>query len=86
MTSWSNADATKLPLFVREGAIVPLLRDTVSTLCDANYVNDPTVTTMNANLLFQIYPGSPIAVQFDTATGFLEVRFDHTGGTSTIQY
>ena len=46
-----------MPLFVREGAIVPMLLPGVQTLCDANYVNNPNIKTPDSGLLFQIYPG-----------------------------
>jgi len=55
--SWQNPDRTKLPVFVREGAIVPLLPEDVQTLCDANYVNNPGISTPKEGLLFLIYPG-----------------------------
>ena len=44
-------------MFVREGAIVPLLPEDVQTLCDANYVNNPGISTPKEGLLFLIYPG-----------------------------
>jgi hypothetical protein len=47
-----------MPLFVREGAIVPMLLTEVQTLCDANYVNNPPVKTPDRGLLFLMYPGS----------------------------
>ena len=58
---WSNADTTKMPLFVREGAIVPLLQNVPQTLCDANYVNNNAISTMDSALQLLIYPGPPAA-------------------------
>ena len=45
-----------MPLFVRDGAIIPMLLRDVRTLCDANYVNNPSVATMDGSWLLQIYP------------------------------
>jgi alpha-D-xyloside xylohydrolase len=53
---WTNANQTQFPLFVREGAIVPMLLTDVQTLCDANYVSNPHITSPDTGLLFLIYP------------------------------
>lgn len=55
---WSNADTSKMPLFVREGSIVPMLAKVPQTLCNANYVNNPGISTMDSALQFLVYPGS----------------------------
>jgi len=54
--NWSNPDRSKLPLFAREGAIIPMLSELPQTLCDANYVNNNQVRTPGDGLLFQVYP------------------------------
>jgi alpha-D-xyloside xylohydrolase len=54
--NWSNSDRTKLPLFAREGAIIPMLLEVPQTLCDANYVNNAKIQTPGDGLLFRIYP------------------------------
>lgn len=54
--TWTNTNQAQMPLFVRQGAIVPMLLRDVSTLCDANYVNNPQVSTMDEGLLIQLYP------------------------------
>ncbi len=56
--TWSNGDNTKFPLFVREGSIIPMLINVPQTLCDANYVNNPSMRTRDSGLSFLIYPGS----------------------------
>ncbi len=56
--TWSNADTSKMPLFVRESAIVPMLANVPQTLCDANYVNNPAIATRDDALQFLIYPGT----------------------------
>jgi len=66
--AWSNADTTKIPLFVREGSIVPMLSNVPQTLNTANYVNNPAITTMDSALQFLIYPG-PAPVSFDVYDG-----------------
>jgi alpha-D-xyloside xylohydrolase len=56
--TWTNNDQTQTPLFVREGAIVPMLATNVQTLCDAAYVSNPAVTAADGSLEFLSYPGS----------------------------
>lgn len=55
--SWTNPDASKLPLFVAEGAIIPMLLNPPQSLCDPNYVNNPAITTADSALQILIYPG-----------------------------
>jgi alpha-glucosidase (family GH31 glycosyl hydrolase) len=52
----TNNNQAQIPLFVREGAIVPMLLTEVQTLCDANYVNNPKIKTPDDGLQFLIYP------------------------------
>ena len=48
---------SKIPLYVRSGAIVPFLRgDDVQSLCDANYINNPQIKTWDGGLDIHIYP------------------------------
>jgi alpha-D-xyloside xylohydrolase len=54
--TWANVDQAKFPLFVAEGAIVPMLLTQPQTLCDGNYVNNLAVKTADNGLLFLIYP------------------------------
>ena len=56
VVSWSNPDPTKLPVFIRGGAIVPMLAEDADTLCDADYVNNPQIRTAGAGLLILLYP------------------------------
>jgi alpha-D-xyloside xylohydrolase len=53
---WINSNQMQMPLFVREGAIVPMISTNVQTLADAAYVSNPNITTMNNALEFMIYP------------------------------
>ena len=54
--TWANSDRTKLPLFARAGAIIPMLSETPQTLCNADYVNNDRIHTPTEGLLVQIYP------------------------------
>jgi hypothetical protein len=48
---------SKIPVFVRSGAIIPLmLGDSVETLCDPNYTNNPGLTTWDGGIEASIYP------------------------------
>ena len=59
--TWNNptqpmTPASKIPVFVRGGAIVPLiLEEDVQTLCDPNYVNNPAIKTWDGGLEIRIY-------------------------------
>ncbi len=59
--AWSNNDTTKFPVFVREGSIIPMLISVPQTLCDAAYVQNPSVTTPGSGIQFLIYPGASVA-------------------------
>jgi alpha-glucosidase (family GH31 glycosyl hydrolase) len=54
---WKNRNQQQFPLFIREGAIIPMLLAEAETLCEANYVNNPGVQTPDEGLWFLIYPG-----------------------------
>ena len=48
---------SKIPVFVRSGAILPLiLGNDVETLCDPNYIDNPGVKTWEGDLEITIYP------------------------------
>ena len=81
--TWANANQAQFPLFVREGAIIPMLRSDVRTLCDANYINNPQVSTMDGSWLIQAYPGG--ASEFDAFDGTrLQCQGTAVSGTITI--
>jgi len=56
--SWNSADRSRFPVFVRQGAIVPMLLENAQSLCDANYVNNPGISVAGNGLQFLIYPGN----------------------------
>ncbi len=54
--NWTNPNQAQFPLFVREGAVIPMLLSEPESLCDANYVNNAAVKTPDDDLLFLVYP------------------------------
>jgi alpha-D-xyloside xylohydrolase len=54
--TWTDTDPMHIPLFVRAGGIVPMLLTQVDTLCDADYVNNPAILSLDSSLLVLIYP------------------------------
>ena len=48
--TWNSGNRMQFPLFVREGAIVPLLPENVQTLCDPNYVNNAAIAAAKQDL------------------------------------
>jgi alpha-glucosidase (family GH31 glycosyl hydrolase) len=56
--TWTGADATQLPIYVRDGAIVPRIADDTQTLLDADYVGNPAIKTPDGALDFLIYPSA----------------------------
>jgi len=79
---WRSADQKRFPLFVRTGAIVPMLLDDARTLCGADYVNDPTVRTAGDGLWLLIYPAS--ANSAFTVYDGTEVRCESEGNDRAI--
>ena len=66
--TWSGG-ASEIPLFVRDGAIVPRIAGDVQSLADASYVGNPAIKTLDGALDFLIYPAgsSQVTVYDDTA-------------------
>jgi alpha-glucosidase (family GH31 glycosyl hydrolase) len=54
---WSNADHSRLPVFIRTGSVIPMLLDDAETLCDADYANNPALRTAGTGLLLLVHPG-----------------------------
>jgi alpha-D-xyloside xylohydrolase len=54
--TWSDPDQTRMPLFVREGAIIPMLPTNVLSLCDAAYIGNSHITTWDGTLEVTVYP------------------------------
>jgi alpha-D-xyloside xylohydrolase len=79
--NWTNNQQAQMPLFVRDGAIVPTLLTEPQTLCDANYVNNPNLKTPDNGLLFLIYPAGRSKFSVHDGT---EIRCDEGGRHLTI--
>jgi len=79
--NWQNNEQAQMPLFVREGAIVPMLLSEVETLCDANYVNNANIRTSDNGIQFLIYPGQ--ASRFVVYDG-TKVECDTGAGNFTV--
>jgi alpha-D-xyloside xylohydrolase len=73
---------SKIPVFVRSGAIVPfLLGDDVDSLCDANYINNPGIKTWDGGLDIHVYPdGNSSFDLFDGA----RVTCSQVAGATTV--
>jgi alpha-glucosidase (family GH31 glycosyl hydrolase) len=48
--TWNNANQQHFPLFVRRGAIIPMLPPDVESLCSAEYVNNGLVKSADARV------------------------------------
>jgi alpha-D-xyloside xylohydrolase len=79
--NWTNNQPAQMPLFVREGAILPMLLTEVQTLCDANYVNNPNIKTPDSGLQFWIYPNQKS--QFTIYDG-TDIQCESAGGNLTV--
>jgi alpha-D-xyloside xylohydrolase len=53
---WRDRDQQRFPLFVRAGAIVPMLLTMPDTLCSPDYVNDTATICPDEDLHFLIHP------------------------------
>jgi alpha-D-xyloside xylohydrolase len=53
---WTNANQHQMPLFVREGAVIPMISTNVQTLLDTSYTSNPNLILPGAGLQFFIYP------------------------------
>jgi alpha-D-xyloside xylohydrolase len=83
LVTWSSPNVAQMPLFVREGSIIPLLPGDIASLCEANYVNNPAIATMDAGLLLQVYPAA--TSEFRVFDGTLAQSVGDGGsGTLTI--
>jgi alpha-D-xyloside xylohydrolase len=79
--TWHNTNQAQLPVFAREGAIIPMLMNEPQSLCDANYVNNASVSTPDSGLSFRIYPGG--ASTFSVYDG-TEVRCQTSDGHTLV--
>ena len=87
--AWTNpaqpvSPHSKIPVFVRSGAIVPLiLGDGVQTLCDPNYVNNAAIRTWDGGLEVRVYPAG--SSQFTIFDG-TDIRCDQTAASVAVTF
>jgi len=62
--TWHDPDQSKLPLYVREGAIVPMLAQSVQSLAPASYIGNPAITTPDGSLAVRVYPKAGATARF----------------------
>jgi len=79
--TWSNANQTRLPLLVREGAILPMISTNVLSLCDAAYVGNPGIATWDGSLQFLVYPTTNSSFTVYDGTG---LQCQTTGSALTL--
>jgi alpha-D-xyloside xylohydrolase len=79
--TWTNTNQSQFPLFVREGAVIPMLLNQAASLCDPNYVNNPGLKTSDDDLLFLIYPSGRSGFIVHDGT---DVQCDASAGGTTV--
>lgn len=82
VVTWSGA-RTQLPLFAREGAIIPLISPDVQTLVHAGYADNPSLVTMTSDLDIVVYPSG--ASQFALYDG-TRVSCQAASGAVTLTF
>ncbi|HWB84962.1 MAG TPA: TIM-barrel domain-containing protein [Bryobacteraceae bacterium] len=77
-----NAPLDRIPLFLKEGTILPRIPDDVMTLVQASECKDPTVQALDDRRVYEIYPGS----QPRSITDFenRRIAYDPKAGTLTL--
>jgi alpha-D-xyloside xylohydrolase len=80
---WTNANQSQFPLFVRQGAVIPMLLSETDSLCDANYVNNAAVKTWDNDLMFLVFPGGQSGFTVYDGTD-VQCRADATGIVITV--
>lgn len=71
------------PVFAREGTIIPMPGTDVGTLCDANLVSNPRISTVDGSWLTHAYPGGASGSSASGRTCLLR-RGAARSGTTTI--
>jgi alpha-D-xyloside xylohydrolase len=77
--TWTGADSTQAPIYVRDGAIVPRLPDGVQSLVDASYTSG--VATPDGSLSVLVYPAANSSYTLYDGT---EINCQATTSTTTI--
>lgn len=58
LLAWTNADQAKIAVFVRAGAIIPLIATNIQTLLDPAYLGHTNLITRDDALEFLVYPAT----------------------------
>jgi len=58
LVSWTNGNQMLFPLFVRQGAIIPMISTNTRTLLDDDYMGHANIPFMTDELMFRIYPSA----------------------------
>jgi hypothetical protein len=84
VVTWRSADQTRLPLYVREGAVLPLLPGAVQSLAPAAYVRNPDIATPAGDLELRVYPAARGASERRLVDG-TRVRIEAAGGQVAVE-
>jgi hypothetical protein len=67
---WTNADQRRCPVFVKEGAIIPMISTNVQTLVDSAYMGHTNFTTWDGSLEVLVYPTASSSFRMFDGTAF----------------
>jgi hypothetical protein len=56
--TWSNNNSQLFPVYVRKGAIIPMISTNTRTLLDSTYMGHTNIASMTDELIFRIYPSA----------------------------
>jgi len=72
----------RMPIFVRSGAIIPMIRDDVDTLVPRTAKTDSTVKTLDDRRIIEVWPGA--TGSFQTSDG-LSARLKRSGTKAMLE-
>jgi alpha-D-xyloside xylohydrolase len=67
---WSNTDQRLYPVFLRAGAIVPMISTNVQTLAEPAYIGHTNLTTWDGSLEVLVYPAASSSYRMYDGTTF----------------
>ena len=79
--TWTGTDATQMPIYVREGAIVPRFSQSLQSLNDTGYVGNAQIATPDGSIDFAVYPFASSHVTVYDGT---DVTCEQTTDTTTL--
>ena len=56
--TWMNTNQAQMPIFAKQGAIIPMISTNVQSFCDPAYINNTNIVTMDNSLQFLVYPAT----------------------------